>query len=202
MKNTTKMVLGSLFDIPFWKIQTINFKKKKKELVELLKSFPEEKKEERSSTFSSQEFVTNRQNDRPGFVEEFGSIMNQELKDFSKEINSDFAITDIWSVSYNKHDNHSPHNHGSVGISGILYLDLPKGSPDTTYIQPWNGYRDDITNYASPSIAEGDIIIVPSFVWHFSKPNKSKSKKRIISWDMKMLNESEHQLVVLPRAQG
>ena len=194
MKNTTKMVQASLFNIPFWKIQSIEFKKKKKKLVELLKSFPEEKKEERSHMLSSQEFVTNRQSDRSGFVEEFASIMNQELEDFSKEIKSDFAITEIWSISYNKHDNHSPHNHGSVGLSGILYLNLPKDSPDTTYMQPWNDYKDDITNYASPLIAEGDIIIVPSFVRHFSKPNKSKSKKRIIAWDMKMLNASEYQL--------
>ena len=41
MKNTTKMIEESLFNIPFWKIQTINFEKKKKELVKLLKSYPE-----------------------------------------------------------------------------------------------------------------------------------------------------------------
>ena len=32
---------------------------------------------------------------------------------------------------------------------------------------------------------EGDIIVVPSFVQHFTQPNKSKKQKRIISWDMK-----------------
>ena len=68
----------------------------------------------------------------------------------------------------------------------LHYLNLPKDSPDTTYMQPWNDYRDDTTHFASVSVAEGDIVIVPSFVLHFSKPNKSKSKKRIISWDMKI----------------
>ena len=169
----------NLFNIPFWQIRSINFKEKKKELNKILKSYPEEKK-------GMQEFATNRQSDRSGLVEQFGSIMNKELEDFSREIKKDFAITEIWSISYNKGDTHSVHNHGSVGVTGILYLDLPKDSPDTTYMQPWHDYRDDTTHFVSVPVVEGDIIIVPSFVWHFSKPNKSNSKKRIISWDMKI----------------
>ena len=169
----------NLFNIPFWKIQTINFEEKKKELNKILKSYPEEKK-------GMQEFATNRQSDRSGLVEKFFSIMNQELEDFSKEIETDFAITEIWSISYDKGDNHSPHNHSSMGLSGILYLDLPKDSPETVYIQPWNDYETDTSEFATLPIVEGDIVIVPSFVLHFSKPNKSNSKKRIISWDMKI----------------
>ena len=180
MKNTTKMIEDSLFNIPFWKIQTINFEKKKKELVKLLKSYPEEEKK------GLQEFATNRQTDRSGLVGRFFSIMKQELEDFSKEIEMDFAITEIWSISYDKGDNQSPHNHGSMGLSGILYLDLPKDSSNTTYLQPWNDIVSDTVQYAMVSIVEGDIVIVPSFVLHYSQPNKSKRKKRIISWDMKI----------------
>ena len=174
-----KLIQDSLFNIPYWKIQTINFKKKKKELVELLESYPEEKK-------GLQEFATNRQSDRSGLVEKFFSIMNQELENFSKEIETDFAITEIWSVSYDKGDNQSPHNHSSIGLSSILYLDLPKDSPKTTYIQPWTDHETDTILYVEVPIIEGDIIIAPSFVLHFSSPNKSKNKKRIISWDMKL----------------
>ena len=174
-----KLIQDSLFNIPYWKIQTINFKKKKKELVELLESYPEEKK-------GLQEFATNRQSDRSGLVEQFSSILSEEFEAFSEKIKKDFAIIEIWSISYDKGDNHLPHNHSSVGLSGILYLNLPKDSPDTTYMQPWNDYRDDTTHFASVPVVEGDIIIMPSFVWHFSKPNKSKSKKRIIAWDMKI----------------
>ena len=169
----------SLFNIPFWKIQTINFEEKKKKLTKLLESYPEEKK-------GLQEFATNRQSDRSGLVEQFGSIMNQELEDFSKEIKKDFAIHEIWSVSYDTGDSQSAHNHSSMGLSGILYLDLPKDSPKTTYIQPWHDYEIDSVLHVVVPIVEGDIIIVPSFVLHFSEPNKSNSKKIIISWDMKI----------------
>ena len=170
----------NLFNIPCWKIQTINFEKKKKKLVKFLESHPEEKKGE-------QEFYTNRQIDRSGLIEQFFSIMKQELENFSKEIKKDFAIPEIWSISYDKGDNHSPHNHGSTGLSGILYLDLPEDSPVTFYLQPWNDIVDDTVQLQTVPIVEGDIVIVPSFVLHFSKSSKIKETKRIIAWDMKIL---------------
>jgi len=175
----------SLFNIPYWKIQIINFKEKKKELTKLLESYPEEKKWMAG-------FATNKQSDRSGLVEQFSSIMIDEVEVFVKEFKKDFAITEIWSVSYDKGDHHTSHNHGSVGLTGILYLDLPKDSPVTEYLQPWNNYEDDTTHNAKISIVEGDIIIVPSFILHYSWPNKSNSKKRIISWDMKILEENRY----------
>ena len=169
----------SLFNIPFWQIKIINFEEKKKELTKLLESYPEERK-------GLQEFATNRQSDRAGLVDQVSSIIREEVATFSKEIKKDFTIYDIWSVSYDKGDNQSPHNHSSIGLSSILYLDLPKDSPVTFYLQPWNDIVDDTVQYLKIPITEGDIVIVPSFVMHFSEPNKSNSKKRIMSWDMKM----------------
>jgi hypothetical protein len=174
----------TLFNIPFWGIRIINFEEKKKKLVKLLESYPEEK--EKYDEMKEGEFATNRQIDRTGLVEQFGSVMKQELEDFSREINKDLAIIDIWSVSYETGDSQSVHNHSSVGLTGILYLDLPKDSPITTYMQPWTDHETDTIRHADIPIIEGDIVIVPSFVLHFSSPNNSKNKKRIISWDMKM----------------
>ena len=109
------------------------------------------------------------------------------MEDISKEIKTDFVIPQIWSISYGKGDYHSPHNHSSIGLTGILYLDLPKDSQATTYIQPWNDYELDTVQYMEIPITEGDIAIVPSSILHFTKPNESDSKKRIISWDMKIV---------------
>ena len=182
------MIRESLFNIPYWKIQTINFEEKKKELTNLLESYPEKR-------IGEQEFATNRPGNasiavvsqRSDLVKPFLSIMNEEVEELSSELKKDIAIIDIWSVSYDKGDNQLTHNHSSMGLTGILYLDLPKDSPVTTYIQPWQDYVIDVVITNDLPIVEGDIIIVPSFVLHFSKPNKSNSKKRIISWDMKIL---------------
>ena len=166
----------TLFNIPFWGIRIINFEEKKKKLVKLLESYPEKK--EKYDEMKEGEFATNRSTDRSGLVEQFASIMKQELEDFSREIEKEFAIIDIWSVSYDKGDYQSIHNHSALGLSGILYLDLPKDSPETTYMQPWTDHETDTIRYVEVPIVEGDIVIVPSFVLHFSEPNKSKNKKR------------------------
>ena len=184
------MIQKSLFNIPCWKIQTINFEEKKKKLTKLLESYPEKPIDIKNwINISShlQEFTTNRQSDRSGLAEQFTSIMSEEMEDISKSIQKSFAIPEIWSISYGKGDYHSPHNHSSIGLTGILYLDLPKDSPVTTYIQPWNDIEQDTAQLVVLPMSEGDIAIVPSFVLHFSKPNKSNSKKRVISWDMKIV---------------
>ena len=170
----------TLFNIPFWEMQTINFTKKKKDIVKLLKKYPEEKLE-------FQDFYTNRQTDTKGLVEGFTEIIKEELTILAEQVfHRNIAITDCWSVSYDKNDLHAIHNHSSTGISGILYLDLPEKSPVTTYVQPWNDFISDTTLYNNVPVSEGTIVISPSFVMHFSSPNKSKDKKRVISWDMKI----------------
>ena len=174
------MLEESMFKINCYTLPTLNFKTKKKKLINLLKAYPEKK-------HGIQTFSTNRQTDRLGLSQGFTELLSEELEMLSGKIKRDLAITDIWSVSYDKGDYHSPHNHGSLGFSGILYLNLPKDSPATSYIQPWNDIYTDTTIYYPKPVEEGTIVVVPQFLTHFSPPNKSKSKKRIISWDMKIM---------------
>jgi len=183
MKFDMKIDKSVLFPIFCWKIRIIDFEKKKKELIEILEPYPEKRQ-------GIQDFATNKQTNRDGLIEKFLSIMKQELEDFSKEIKKDIAITEVWSVSYDKEDSQLPHNHGSMGLTAILYLNLPKDSPKTEYIQPWND-ENDLCYHNAPDVVEGDMIIVPSFLLHFSKPNKSNSKKRVISWDMKIIRDAD-----------
>ena len=174
------MTPKNLFNIPMWSIPTLNFSKKKKQLEQLVKGFPEKK-------HGLQTFSTNRQNDRTGFVEAFSNICGEELNMLSKKLQKDIQIEDIWSVSYKKGDYHTPHDHGSTGLAGILYLNMPKKAPVTQYIQPWNDWYSDRTIYYPLPVNEGTIVVTPKFVRHFTEPNKDTKIKRVISWDMKIL---------------
>tara|TARA_X000001382_G_scaffold14050_1_gene9106 strand:- start:131 stop:655 length:525 start_codon:yes stop_codon:yes gene_type:complete len=173
------MIPSSLFTIPMWSLPTLNFSEKKKQLEKLVKAFPEKK-------HGVQTFATNRQSDRTGFAEAFTNIVRDELEMLSKRIEKDIHMEDIWSVSYKKGDYHTPHNHGATGLTGILYLNMPKDGPVTQYIQPWNDWLSDRTIYYPLPVVEGTIVVVPKFVRHFTEPSKSKKIKRIISWDMKI----------------
>jgi len=171
------MIPGNLFTIPMWSIPCLNFSKKKKQLEQLVKSFPERK-------HGIQTFSTNRQSPRIQFKEDLIVILEEELTMLSDKLQRDIRIDDAWSVSYKKGDYHSVHNHGSTGLSGILYLDQPKDAPMTNYMQPWNDYVSDRTVYYPIPVQEGTIVVVPQFIQHFSPPNESKKIKRIISWDI------------------
>ena len=75
-------------------------------------------------------------------------------------------------------------------LAGILYLDMPKGAPVTSYLQPWNNIKTDTTIYYPIPVTEGHMIVLPQMVQHFSPPNIAKKKKRIISWDMSILPDA------------
>jgi hypothetical protein len=59
---------------------------------------------------------------------------------------------------------------------------MKPNSPKTTYIQPWNNENDRSVLY-TPEVNEGDIMIVPQFLTHYTEPNKINFKKRILSFD-------------------
>jgi len=171
------MIENRMFSINYWSLPTINFKNKKTQLLKLVKSFPEKK-------HGMQTFYTNRQDVRVGFKEAFANIMSEELELFKNKIKKSLIIEDIWSVSYKSGDYHTTHNHGSTGLTGLLYLQMDKENANTTYIQPWNNFENDTTIYYQMPASEGLLTIVPKFVNHFTQPNKSKKLKRIISFDM------------------
>lgn len=174
------MIQETLFNIPFYTIPTLNWSEKKKTLIKLFKAYPDKK-------HGIQSFHTNRQSDRTGLKEAFSNIINEELNMLSQRIKKDIQLIDLWSVTYKQGEYHTPHNHGSTGLTGILYLQFPKDSPPTNYIQPWNDYITDRTIYYPLPVQEGQIVVVPRFISHFSSPTETKKIKQIISWDMNIL---------------
>ena len=160
-----------VFKIEFFKIQCVNFKDKKEHLIKILKQFPETAKPN---------FYSNR--DKADFTWHLREIFKDEFKLIETKYNNKILLQRAWSVTYSKGDYHIPHNHSSQGYTGILYLQMKKDSPKTTYIQPWNSEKDRSVLY-SPDVKEGDIMIVPQFVTHYTEPNKIIFKKRIVSFD-------------------
>ena len=166
-----KYEIEPIFKIEFFKIKCIKFKDKKKAIEKVLKKYPETYLEN---------FFSNR--NKANITKELLQIFNHEFMLINAKYNSKIKLTRAWSVTYGKGDYHVPHNHGSIGYCGIIYLDMQKNSPSTTYIQPWNNEKD-YSVLRAPHVKSGDIMIVPQHLWHYSEPNKIKFKKRIISFD-------------------
>tara|TARA_R100000988_G_scaffold59161_1_gene29597 strand:- start:15 stop:536 length:522 start_codon:yes stop_codon:yes gene_type:complete len=166
-----KYEITPAFKIDFFKIKCCNFKHKREHIEEILKQYPE---------IPINNFNSNR--NKADFTWQLQEIFKDEFTLIKTRYNKTINIKHAWSVTYNKGEYHIPHNHSSQGYSGIIYLRMKKDSPKTNYIQPWNSERDMTRSYC-PSVEEGDMMIVPQFLLHYTEPNKLTFKKRIISFD-------------------
>ncbi len=174
-----KFEIEPVFKIEFFKIKCINFKNKKDHIEKILDQYPE-------TPFPN--FSSNR--NKSNITWELQEIFKDEFNLIRTKFNSKIIVDRAWSVTYDKGHYHVPHNHSSKGYAGIIYLQMKKDSPRTTYIQPWNNEEDESVLY-SPNVNQGDIMIVPQFVTHYTEPNKIYFKKRIISFDFNLQNGIE-----------
>ena len=168
------MDINTPFKIEFLTIKTNNFKEKKKLIKRELKKYPEKR-------FNN--FYSNRDSNKLSGA--LLKIFKEEFDQISQHHGRILNFYSSWSASYDKGDYHIAHNHGSVGYAGIIYLDMHKKSPVTSYLQPWNNDQDRSMIYEPPA-QEGDIVIVPQYIVHFTRPNPVSFKKRIISFDFKL----------------
>jgi len=166
-----KFEIEPLFKIEFFKIKCIDFKNKKEKIEKVLDHYPE---------MLFNDFKSNRNKAR--INNDLLKIFSDEFKLIRTKFNSKIVLDRAWSVTYDKGNYHVPHNHSSQGYAGIIYLRMGKNSPGTTYIQPWNNEKDESV-LCTPLVETGDIVIVPQFLMHYTTPNKTYYKKRIISFD-------------------
>tara|TARA_X000000950_G_scaffold289358_1_gene412341 strand:+ start:39788 stop:40339 length:552 start_codon:yes stop_codon:yes gene_type:complete len=79
----------------------------------------------------------------------------------------------MWYNIYNKGFHQEQHNHNSIRqlASGIVYVQMPKGSTATTFINPMKTmfnaceYKQELT-MTTPKVVEGDCIIFPPWLEH------------------------------------
>jgi len=86
-----------------------------------------------------------------------------------------FRIKKLWFQQYAKGDGHSWHRHDGV-FSSVYYVDLPEGVSTTTFRFQGKEFEIDVN--------EGQILTIPSFFEHCSKPNKSDKMKTVIAFNI------------------
>ena len=169
----------ALFVVPFWKTKVNNFKVKKKNIEKVLRSYSE--KPTQLQTFAS--------NRGSNFIEPFREVFQEELNGFATTIKKHCGITDVWSTSYKTGDYHPYHSHGNKGLSGIIYLTLKDKMPHTVFVNGDPAWVTGHTQYYDMEVTEGDMVIVPSHVGHFTPHNLSKQVKKILAFDLKIIDE-------------
>lgn len=95
-------------------------------------------------------------------------------------------LTDMWCQKAYKDMNHGVHNHGPLGWSSILYVELNSEVHGTTkflspFLDPDRGY----INQIFAPVKEGDIVVFPSTIAHEMVENKSDEVRTVISFNFK-----------------
>jgi len=135
-------------------------------------------------------FQTDRHTKNNRYSLDFEGIFSEELDEFKKEANLEYLrVMDIWTLKYTKKtENHCPHNHRSIGYTGLMYLEYDeKVHTQTKFIVPWNELVSDTTNIASiPEPKEGVMYIWPSVLVHYADAMQTNKLRMITSWDMEV----------------
>ena len=135
-------------------------------------------------------FQTDRHTKKNRYSLDFEGIFSEELDEFKKEANLEYLrVMDIWTLKYTKKtENHCPHNHRSIGYTGLMYLEYDeKVHTATKFIGPWNDPVSDTTNIASiPEPKEGVMYIWPSVFVHYADAMQTNKLPMITSWDMEV----------------
>jgi quercetin dioxygenase-like cupin family protein len=167
-----------LFQIPVYQYSVLAWTEKKKRLLSLLDS----EKFKYCDTF-----LSDRSQNSNVYLKDFTDIIQSELENFRLDLGlGTIFVTDVWTVTYKTGDFHAPHTHSSSGYSGVLYLDYDQEEhTGTCFVNSITNPITDLTDGARPQVQEGDIVLTPSNILHFTYPNKSTKDRTIMGFDIK-----------------
>lgn len=136
-------------------------------------------------SFSTDRFSEH--NDKEGFCD----IFKEEFDDIIRELHlKEMIIEDIWSVQYGKGDHHCVHDHGQCNYSFVMYVDYDENEhTPTQFVSPLSDPTTNVNWIYAPNTKEGEIIIFPSNLLHFTIPNKSDKIRTIVSIDISTIGK-------------
>jgi hypothetical protein len=180
-------MIETLFSIPIFKYQCIDWQFKKQKIMEQIVTTNFERSLTKNFD-SSRICIKGEQSTLKSY---FSEIFSYELTKFSQELKvTNVIVTDVWSVKYNLNDFQGPHNHRSYSYSGILYVDYDeKSHQPTIFVAPWNDPVQDGTllNWVK-NVKEGTMIFFPSFLLHYAPQNKIEKQRIAVSFDLLVNN--------------
>ena len=137
-------------------------------------------------------------------------VYRKYVKSFCKDFNIDdkrFHVNDFWYNAFLNNHFQEPHTHLPGVFSAVHYLIFDSTvhsattfiNPNISTTQSINAFKPNLmqvlakdnlqhscflNNFTPKDIAAGDIIIFPSFLNHYVRPNNSNKKRVTISFDI------------------
>jgi len=177
-----------IFSTPITIIECSNWLKKKPKLLALnsnKKIIGDVGYDECSTDYYSENVERN-------YVKQFTEILIDEFSEFSKyflnqnPMFNDLIIDTVWTQTYTKTQGMPSHTHGYGLISGVLYVDFDDTHEGTVFQSPVNDPYMGGTVTWTPPVKEGDIVLFPSNIIHYSRASQSEVERTIIAFNIRL----------------
>lgn len=121
-----------------------------------------------------------------GYEIKIQDLLMDELTLFCKSFGfGKYSVNQAWFERASQNDFHDVHNHGPFGYSSVCFIEFDKNEHEATrFISPFNNFLNGLPLIHCPEVDEGSIIFFPSSTLHYTKPNKSKKPRKILSFNI------------------
>lgn len=188
------------FSTPVWSSKIDNYEKVNKEILEyilyLKKKDPEGLVKSNFIGWHSNDFNLK---DKPpnNFIEAIKKNINTALNDMNWDLNKQHVkINSLWAIINEEGAFNQRHHHGNSDLSAAYYVSAYDDCGDIVFYDPRPApvYKHPIAK--SPNILnasvnsikpeEGLLVLFPSYLEHSVKPNLSKEKRIVISFNINL----------------
>jgi Putative 2OG-Fe(II) oxygenase len=168
-------MISSMFHIPIYQINCVNWALKKPKLLELCRNLS-------TSYCVSTDYFTN----KSSYDKEIEIIFADEIYSFTNQLQLKTArVQRAWFEMTEQHGYHGPHRHGQLGYSAVCYIDFDKNVHTATkFIAPFTNWLTGTDLVYSPDVVEGTIVFFPSAILHYTEANHSQQTRRIVSFNL------------------
>ena len=166
-----------MLTIPFYHYKVNNWREKKEQLLDFVSTLSFKFKDQIADLYTT-------------YGDQTSSIPLKILEDdivkFTTEVKySGEMDADIWFQKYYENQFHSPHNHGAIGYSAVLYINFDKRIHEgTRFLAPFNDPDGNHIEFV-PDVDEGSLIFFPSYLYHYTLPNKSDTIRIVMSVNLR-----------------
>ena len=166
-----------MLTIPFYHYKVSNWKEKKEQLLDFVSNLSFKYFDQIADLYTT-------------YGDQTSSIPLKILEDdivkFTTEVKySGEMDADIWFQKYYENQFHSPHNHGAIGYSAVLYINFDKRIHEgTRFLAPFNDPDGNHIEFV-PDVDEGSLIFFPSYLYHYTLPNKSDTIRIVMSVNLR-----------------
>ena len=184
-------MIETMFSIPLVQYSLDNWAERKQGFLDLMSEFRMITGNETVASSYTVDVTVSDMMDRRRAVDEMTKLLRPEMSRFGHEFGCDPVMVHSWFERASTQMYHPPHTHGHGGWSAVLYIDFdPLVHNSTIFVSPFNHFIEGTQLQYRTGVKEGDLVLFPSFLLHYTQPNESDKKRTVASFNMSVNSDN------------